>query len=49
MTLTIRKVFDLPAREAITAGGFVVKLADEGSSKLVDDYVITPKVTTELP
>jgi hypothetical protein len=49
MPLTIGQVFDLPAREAITAGGFVVKLADDGSSKLVSDYVITPKVASELP
>jgi hypothetical protein len=51
MPLTIGQVFDLPAREAITAGGFVVKLADDGSSKLVSDYVGQDVIglPTELP
>ncbi len=49
MTVTITQAFDLPAREDITALGFVVRLSEEEDQKLVADYVITPKVAEELP
>jgi hypothetical protein len=53
MTLTISQAFDLPAREDITALGFVVRLSETedraADERLVRDYVITPTVATELP
>ena len=49
MTLTISQALDLPAREDITALGFVVRLTDEDDARKVADYVITPKVESELP
>ena len=53
MTLTISQAFDLPAREDITALGFVVRLSEAedrlADERLVRDYVITPTVATELP
>lgn len=49
MTTTVTQAFDLPAREDITALGFVVRLSEEEDQKLVADYVITPKVAEELP
>ncbi|MBI4699818.1 MAG: hypothetical protein HY744_01405 [Deltaproteobacteria bacterium] len=52
-TITISEAFDLPAREDLTALGFVVRLTDAASpavlDKLVADYVLTPKVKDELP
>ena len=49
MPLTVTQAFDLPAREDITALGFVVRLTDDEDARLVADYVITPKVAEELP
>lgn len=53
MTLTIAESFDLPAREDITALGFVVRLREPGDPEadrqLVEEYVITPAVARELP
>lgn len=46
---TITQAFDLPAREDITALGFVVRLTDDDDARLVADYVLTPKVAEELP
>ena len=50
---TISQCFDLPAREDITALGFVVRLSETedraADERLVRDYVITPTVATELP
>jgi Family of unknown function (DUF6079) len=52
--MTITDAFDLPRPQDIRAMGFVVKLreAEPGSEEvkqLIDDYVITPAVETELP
>jgi hypothetical protein len=53
MTLTVTQCFDLPAREDITALGFVVRLSEtedrEADARLVRDYVLTPTVASELP
>jgi hypothetical protein len=53
MILTIRDAFDLPSAEDLTALGFVVRLSDaqgnDAITKLVQDYVLTPKVKEELP
>ncbi|HLL23477.1 MAG TPA: DUF6079 family protein [Kofleriaceae bacterium] len=54
MTLTIEQAYELPRPEDIRAMGFVIKLKELATGtpevrKLVDDYVVTPAVATDLP